>query len=892
MGKARSLPSTPADKPKKKKEFSKGTPLVKFPKENHHKILKSKKESSSEDEDFVPSDVSDEKMDVSDMELNQELAELADEADEFELMKKYHEMINQEEDALEEENKKKQENKAKKETKKPKGLFDSDDDEELKEDLDEEVDGDDDDSEDDEEYKPVYEEVSEDEDWATEDMDMEAFDLIKDQEEFEKQNKKDKKSPNKKVVEEDSEEEDEEYDSGAEIEDEDDSEAEDEDDSEAEDEAEGDDIDAELNMGADDSSEEEQKLDGEEDEEMDKDAAKKHEAELKKLLEEDPDFAEFLKTEDTDLLDFGKTIEDDEEDEETEKDDRIPVTLEMIKSACKVFEDKNAQRGAIRKCVTFAVKAFISCVKRVSPNGPDSSYVVMTDQIFDQVIRMAFSYLSSAFLALLEPIDDSKDKESDDEELPGSKTKKQKDSKPRFKYWKQSHVLVKQFCVSLNLFLMEIPSDNILNACLRAVMDNSNLFVQIEKVAKNLIKNLVRIWSRKSHESRCLAFVVLCKLIRFDPDLFPIIYKSCYVAYVANTRSISLQSLPVVAFMQKSFAELSFIEPTVAYQYAFVYIRQCAIHLRNATIAKKKDLIKTVYNWQYIQCLYLWTQVMSLLNTKRAISQEGGRLLRDLIHPLIQVISGAMKAFNAHRYVPLKAHCVRMLLKIQMNCNIFIPTMAHSGELLNDLLKIDSKKPKKGKGTARPLEMQELIKFNVDMLEDGIYRDKLATEIRSLIIEAAYVNRGSVAFPDIFAPLNHQFRKFLKEYKNPNILPLMKSTFQVVQHHAQKTQELLNTHGIDLQTQMDPIEFAKTVDASTDEILKMRNLLKKRIQAGIVPPKERNIKQKKSLLENGIPGMIDLKSEKKKKLNKGKKFQQNGIGKKKQFLKFKPKKIH
>ena len=54
----------------------------------------------------------------------------------------------------------------------------------------------------------------------------------------------------------------------------------------------------------------------------------------------------------------------------------------------------------------------------------------------------------------------------------------------------------------------------------------------------------------------------------------------------------------------------------------------------------------------------------------------------------------------------------------------------------------------------------------------------------------------------------------------------MKSTFQVVQHHAQKIQELLNTHGIDLETQMDPIEFAKAVDASTDEILKMRNLLK------------------------------------------------------------------
>lgn len=125
----------------------------------------------------------------------------------------------------------------------------------------------------------------------------------------------------------------------------------------------------------------------------------------------------------------------------------------------------------------------------------------------------------------------------------------------------------------------------------------------------------------------------------------------------------------------------------------------------------------------------------------------------------------------------------------------------------------------------------------------------------------------------------------------------MKSTFQVVQQHAQKIQELLNAHGIDLESQMYPIEFAKAVDASTEEILKMRNLLKKRVQAGIVPPKEKDAKgKKKSLLENGIPGMIDLKSEKKnklKKVQKIKKFHQNGTGQKKQlFKKFKPKKLH
>jgi hypothetical protein len=40
--------------------------------------------------------------------------------------------------------------------------------------------------------------------------------------------------------------------------------------------------------------------------------------------------------------------------------------------------------------------------------------------------------------------------------------------------------------------------------------------------------------------------------------------------------------------MQKSFSELTFLNPEAAYQLAFAYIRQFAIHLRNAKIAKRK----------------------------------------------------------------------------------------------------------------------------------------------------------------------------------------------------------------------------------------------------------------------------------------------------------------
>lgn len=55
-----------------------------------------------------------------------------------------------------------------------------------------------------------------------------------------------------------------------------------------------------------------------------------------------------------------------------------------------------------------------------------------------------------------------------------------------------------------------------------------------------------------------------------------------------NVRVVKAESWSLILLMQKSFAELCMIYPEIAYQYTFVYIRQTAIHLRNAMIAKRK----------------------------------------------------------------------------------------------------------------------------------------------------------------------------------------------------------------------------------------------------------------------------------------------------------------
>jgi Noc2p family len=46
-------------------------------------------------------------------------------------------------------------------------------------------------------------------------------------------------------------------------------------------------------------------------------------------------------------------------------------------------------------------------------------------------------------------------------------------------------------------------------------------------------------------------------------------------------------------------------------QFGFVYVRQLALHLRQALLKKTKEAVQEVLRWQYCSCLRLWAAVIS-----------------------------------------------------------------------------------------------------------------------------------------------------------------------------------------------------------------------------------------------------------------------------------------
>lgn len=71
-----------------------------------------------------------------------------------------------------------------------------------------------------------------------------------------------------------------------------------------------------------------------------------------------------------------------------------------------------------------------------------------------------------------------------------------------------------------------------------------------------------------------------------------------YISYVQNCKFTSPNALPMINFMQRTLTEMYSLDTQSTYKHAFIYIRQMAIHLRNALTMKKKVGLGLCVFWE------------------------------------------------------------------------------------------------------------------------------------------------------------------------------------------------------------------------------------------------------------------------------------------------------
>ncbi|XP_052186967.1 nucleolar complex-associated protein 2 [Diospyros lotus] len=489
--------------------------------------------------------------------------------------------------------------------------------------------------------------------------------------------------------------------------------------------------------------------------------ARQHMQQLQRLQEKDPEFYEFLKEHDKDLLEFND--EDIDEDVETEMDDeelqgdagpedvehpstteeteekssKNVITSAMVDTWCNAIRE-NAKLGAVRSLM----KAFRTACHYGDDDGDAAAkFSVMSSSVFNKIMLFVLSEMDGILRTLLK--------------LPPSGGKKETiTGLMNTKQWKNYNHLVKSYLGNALHVLNQMTDMEMISFTLRRLRYSVIFLAAFPSMLRRFIKVALHFWGTGGGALPVVSFLFVRDLcIRVGSDCLDECIRGIYKAYVLNCQFVNATKLHHIRFLGNCVIELLGLDLRAAYQHAFVFIRQLAMILREALTMKTKEAFRKVYEWKYMNCLELWVGAIC------GYSSEAD--FRPLAYPMTQIIYGVARLVPSARYFPLRLSCARMLNRIAASTGTFIPVSM----LLLDMLEMKELNRSPTGGVGNAIDLRTILKVSKPTIRTRSFQEACVFSVVEELAEHLAQWSYSVAFFELSFIPTVRLRNFCKSTK-------------------------------------------------------------------------------------------------------------------------------
>ncbi|KAJ2829123.1 Nucleolar Complex 2 protein, partial [Coemansia sp. 'formosensis'] len=528
---------------------------------------------------------------------------------------------------------------------------------------------------------------------------------------------------------------------------------------------EGDDDDDDDDMPSDSDPEDDgsdAEIGGDDEDEDDEEAVFKRE--LEAVSKKDPKFLEFMKKNDPSSLailednDEGSEEDEEEDDEEQDEDEQDedaamsdaeePESSDATVVTSKMLEDweKDITEKQSIKSLKRLLLALYSASHMESENEstPQTSYRIEGMRIFNKTVTTSIRTVPKAFNHYAPIVNDKVAQKSG-------------------KKWGIAQALIKSYLVSLLELLKQMSDAAMIQYLIKESERMIPYFVCFTRYTREFVKELLRLFGSASVDDgvRILALLSLRRLVSLSPpEVADIALKGIYLTYVRNSNVKTIANLTTIQLMRNCGVELYGNDANASYQHGFVYIRQLAIHLRNSMQLRSKESFRAIYNWQFINSLNFWTEVLATYCGDRAEEQpQLCATLESLVYPLTQIILGVARLVPTAKYFPLRIHCISQLLRLSSATGIYIPILPMIIEVLESP-EFLSRRPTNS--TLKPLSLDSHLKAPKEYEHTRVYLEIVLESVFGLLADTIAAQSVRIAFPEWVVPAVLQLRRWRK----------------------------------------------------------------------------------------------------------------------------------